>query len=196
MNSMYRALLCTAVGVALMTGCAKAPSQEVSDAQAALTAATSADAQTYAAPELEQAKAAMSQAEAELKAQEGKFLKNFDQAKAMFAKAKADAEAVAAAIPARKEVARNAAAGAEAEARSAVEQAKVLLAAAPQGKGTQADLEAFQADVRGIEDALAEVTALVSDEKYAEASNKAKSLQEKALAISDQIQVAMAKVKP
>jgi len=188
-------LVCAAVGAALLGGCAKAPTQEMNDAETALTTSSSADAQTYAAQELEQAKASLSQAEAEVKAQEGKILKNFDQAKVMLAKAKVDAEAVTAAIPARKEAARNMAEAAAAEARTAVEQAKALLLQAPQGKGTQADLEALQGDLNGLEDGLVEVSTLVSGEKYGEATDKAKFLLEKALSITDQVGDAMAKVK-
>lgn len=196
MKILTQALVCATAAAALLAGCAKPPTQEMTAAQGAVQATVGAGAETYAAKELAAVKDQLAQADAELKVQEGKLLKNYDKAKEMLAKAKADAEAAAALVPARKEAARSAAATAETEARTALDEAKALLAQAPKGKGSQADLEAFQADLKGIEDALAEVPTLMAAEGYADATAKAQSLREKAAGVSEQVTNAMAKVKP
>ncbi len=194
MKTVSKTLLCAVAAAALATGCAKAPTQEMTDAKSAVDASAASGAQVYAAAELEAVKARFAAAEAEVKAQEGVMFKKYDKAKELLAQAKAEADALAASIPARKEAARAAAAAVEAEAQAALAEAKDLLAQAPKGKGAQADLEAYQADLTGIEEAMAEVTSLVTAENYLEASAKAQALKEKAMAVSEAIRAAMAKI--
>jgi len=194
MNRVVRGLVCGAAAAALVAGCAKAPVQEMSDAKSAVEASVAAGADKYAAQELAQAQAVLASAEAEVRAQEAKTFKNYDKAKEILAKAKAEAEAVKASVPARKEAARNAALAAESEARAALDEAKALLANAPKGKGTRADIEAFAADLKGVEDALPEIQGMISAEDYFGAEEKARALGQKAAAVSTEVAAAMQKL--
>jgi TonB family protein len=82
-----------AVGLAVITvGCASPPSAEVDAANAAVDKASSQEAGRYAAESLKSAQDARAALDAELKVQEGKWLKSYDKAQelAMTAKAAGD----------------------------------------------------------------------------------------------------------
>jgi len=181
--------------VSLFSSCAKQPTQEINDAKAAVEAATKEGADVYAADELKKLNADLTAALDEVATQDKKFFKKFTTAKEMLAKVKADAEALKATIPAKKEAAKNAALTAQQEARASLDEAKALLEKAPRGKGTKADIEAFTADLKGLEDSFAEIQAAIDKEDYLGASSKAASIKEKAASISGQIQAAIEKVK-
>lgn len=187
--------LALSMAAAFFTACAKAPTEELAAAQAAITAAANEGATKYAVEDLKKVNDEVAAAQAAIKEQEGKFFKNYDKAKEIIAKAKADADALKASIPARKEAAKNAALAAQTAAAASVDNAKKLLAKAPRGKGSQADLAAFGADIKGLEAALAEVQALVGSEDFLPAAEKANDVKAKADQISAQIEAAMAKVK-
>ncbi len=187
--------LALATAAAFFTACAKAPTQELNDAQAAISAAAGAGASKYAAPELKALDDRIAAAQAEIKGQEGKFFKNYDKAKEILAKAKADADALKASIPARKEAARKAAIEAQNQAVTAVDGAKKLLAKAPKGKGTSSDLKMLASDLDGLKAALAEVQTLITSEDFIPAADKANQVKAKAAQIQSEIEAAMAKVK-
>jgi len=188
--------LALAMAAAFFTACAKAPTQELADATAAIAAAAQAGAEKYAVQELKTVNDQIGNAQAAIKEQEGKFFKNYDKAKEILAKTKADADALKASIPARKEAAKNAALAAQAEAVAAVKAAGELLKKAPKGKGGAADIAAFKADLAGLESALSEVAALIGTEDFIPAGDKAAGVKAKAAQISAQIEAAIAKVAP
>ena len=55
-----------------------------------------------------------------------------------------------------------------------------MLAKAPKGKGTKADIEAMRADVAGIEAALSEAQGMIDGEDYLGATDKANGAKAKA----------------
>jgi hypothetical protein len=181
--------------MSLFVSCAKQPAQEINDAKAAVEAATNAGADVYAPDELKKLNDELATATDEVNTQSKKFFKKYGPAKEMLAKVKADADALAASIPAKKEAAKNAAMTAQQEAQAALEEAKALLDKAPRGKGTRADIEAMKADLKGLEDSFPEIQAAIDREDYFGASNTAATIKEKAVAISDQVKAAMEKVK-
>jgi hypothetical protein len=196
MKIALKSLVIAVAAVALLAGCAKPPTQELADAKATIDAGVAMQAPVYAPEELAKVKKDLAAAEAEIKVQDEKFWKNYDNAKAMLVKVKGDAEAIKAAIPARKEAAKKAAIEAEAAAKASLEEAKALLAKAPKGKGTRADIEAFAADLKGVEDALPQVAAKIASEDFFGASDNANSLKAKAMSVSEQINAAIEKAKP
>lgn len=195
MKKLVKVLILGAFVVSLFSSCAKQPAQEINDAKAAVEAAAKEGADVYAADELKKLNDDLTAALDEVATQDKKFFKKFATAKEMLAKVKADAEALKATIPAKKEAAKNAAVTAQQEARAALDEAKALLEKAPRGKGTKADIEAFTADLKGLEDAYPEIQAAIDNEDYFGASSKAASIKEKAASISAQIQAAIEKVK-
>jgi hypothetical protein len=193
-NFMKVAILSIFV-VSLFSSCAKQPTQDIDAAKAAIEAAKQEGADVYAAEEFKKLNDDVSAAMYEVSTQSGKFFKKFGTAKEMLVKVKADAEALKATIPAKKEAAKQAAQTAMDEAKAAWEEAKALLEKAPKGKGTKADIEAMKADLAGLEVAANEAMASFGSEDYLGAKDKATAIKEKAVAISDQIKAAMEKVK-
>jgi len=178
----------------LLIGCGKQPVEDINAAQAAVNAVIAEGAEKYAPEDAKMLNDELTAALDEIKVQDGKTMKNYGKAQEMLAKVKADAEALKTSLPVKKEEAKNNALTAQEAAKTAIEDAKKLLAKAPKGKGSRADIEAMKADVKGLEDSLVEVQAAVDAEDYATANAKAKSIQEKAAEVSSQITQAMEKV--
>ena len=181
--------------VSLFSSCAKQPTEGIDAAKAAIAAASNEGADVYAADELKKLNDDLQAAMDEVNTQGKKFFKSFGTAKEMLAKVQADADALKATIPARKEEAKAAAETALTEAKAAWEEAKTLLDKAPKGKGTKADIEAMKADLAGLETAAGEAMASFEAGDYFGAKEKAVVIKEKSMAISDQIKAALEKVK-
>lgn len=193
---MKRLLLSLTVALTMLvvlTSCAKQPSQEINDAKAAIDAVIAEGGEKYANEEVKQMNDELTAAMDEVKVQDGKFFKNYDKAKELLAKVKGSADTLKAEIPARKEKAKADATAALEAANTAVSDAKAMLAKAPKGKGSQADIEAMRADIAGLEASLAEVQSLIDGEDYMAAIDKANSARDKAAEVSNQITMAMEK---
>jgi hypothetical protein len=165
------------------------------EAKAAVDAAKSEGADIYAAEELKALEDSLTAAMEEVETQSKKFFKSYGDSKDMLAQVKADAEALKASIPGKKEQAKNEAIAMMEEAKVAVEKAKAFLEKAPRGKGTKADIDAFTADLKGLEDSLIDVQAKIDGGDYFGALDSGRTIMEKATSISDEIQKAIEKVK-
>jgi hypothetical protein len=181
--------------VSLFSSCAKQPTEVIDAAKASIEAASKEGASVYAADELKKLNDDLQAAMDEVSTQSKKFFKKYGTAKEMLAKVQADADALKATIPAKKEAAKNAALQAQTEARAALDEAKALLDKAPMGKGTKADIMAMKADLDGLETSFAEIQTAIDGEDYFGASAKAATIKEKATVISDQVKAAIEKVQ-
>jgi hypothetical protein len=170
-----------------VVGCSKPPTEELNAAKSAVDA-VAPEASKYAAEDVKKLNDDLQAAQNEISA------KNYKNAKEILVKVKADAETLKTTLPQRKEQAKNNAIAAQDVAKTAVADAKALLAKAPKGKGSKADIEAMKADIKGLEELLPEVQRLIDTENYAVATEKANAFKEKAAAVSDQINQALEKV--
>jgi len=196
MERVYKLVMIGLVGAFILNGCAKAPTQEINDTKAQVEAVTNTDTQTYAADELSKLNSDLTAALDEVNLQNDKFLfKKYDNAKVMLANVKTAAENVKTVAAQRKEEAKNKAITAQGEAQVAIDAAKALLEKAPTGKGTKADIEMFKADLTGIEESFAALQGTIDAEKYSDALNSANIIKEKAASISNEITLAIEKVK-
>jgi PBP1b-binding outer membrane lipoprotein LpoB len=189
-------LVLVVLGLSLvLVGCASAPTEEVNATKAAVEAVQNDDVTTYAPESLQAAQDNLNKALSEIQTQDAKFALSRDykaasemlkaakdsaekaknDAQANKAQAKADAEALIASLPAT------------------LEEAKKVLAKAPRGKDTRADLEAMQNDLKLAEEALTEANTLMTQEKYKDAL--AKAVKQQAAAVTEQVQAALAKLK-
>jgi len=178
----------------LFSACAKEPTEDINAAKTAVSAAKSEDAEKYLPEEVKNVNYAMQAAEDEIKLQNDKTFKDYTKAKELLAKAKADADALKVNLEAKKEEAKNNATAAQEAAKTSIEEAKGLLDQAPKGKGSMADIEAFKADLKGMEDSLIEVQTAIDSADYNTAIEKATAIKDKATGISDQVKTAMEKV--
>jgi len=181
------------VMAALLVGCAKPPTAEMDAAKVAMESAVGAGAGTYAKDGLKNINDAWASAQDEVKKQEGKLFKNYDNAKAIIAKVTSDAAALKTETETKKAQAKLDAEAASTAAAAAVAQAEALLAQAPTGKGTKADIEAMKADLAGIKGSVAEIATLIASQEYFAATDKAKAISAKAADISAQVQAAIDK---
>ncbi len=181
--------------VAFLAGCASKPQKEIDETTAAVNAVVQEGLGKYSPENEKKVKDALAAAMDEIKVQEGKTFKNFDKTKQLLADAKKMADEQKAALPAMKEQAKQNATSAVDAAKAAVEDAKKVLAQAPKGKGTAADIEALRGDVKGAEDMLPEVQGLIDKEDYAGAVTKANAIKEKAEGVSNQVKQALEKVQ-
>jgi TonB family protein len=109
-----------ALGLAIIvTGCASPPAADVDAAKAALDKAEAGHAGQYAAESLKAAQDARASLDAELKAQEGKWLKSYDKTKELAVAAKAAGDKAAADAVAGREKADAVAAKEKADAAAA-----------------------------------------------------------------------------
>jgi hypothetical protein len=171
-------LLSVLAGVALLSAaCAKEPTEALNAASSALAAAKTAEAADYAPAALAAAETASAALQAELKAQGEKYAvtRSYTKAAELAVVAKAAADAAAAEAVTGKEQMKTEATTLVAGVRSAVEATKQVLATAPKGKGSAADLEAMKSDVAGVETALADMDAAIANGNYKDAKVKAEA---------------------
>jgi hypothetical protein len=194
MKKTLKFLALSVVTIFLLVGCAKQPTEEINAAKASVDAVVAEGAQKFAAEDAKKLNDSMQAAQDEIKVQDGKTFKDYAKAKELLAKVKTDAETLKAGLAAKKEEAKKNAAAAQEAAKTSVADAKALLAKAPKGKGSKADIEALKADLKGIEDSMTEIKTANDAEDYNVAIEKSNAIKDKAAAISDQIKKAMEKV--
>ena len=197
MKKLSKYFACGLLVMFILAGCAKQPTDEMNAAQKALEDLKAAGGEKYIPEESKKVADTLAAAQEEIKTQDGKFFltRNYDKAKQMLAQAIADSEKVKGDVAAKKEEAKTNALAAQEAATASVKEAAALLAKAPMGKGSRADIEALKGDLKGLEDGLPELEQLMGQEDYLAVIDKAKAIQEKADAVSNQVKEAMQKVK-
>lgn len=187
-------LLLALVMTASISACSKQPAEEIGAAKTAVDSAVSEGAEKYAAEEYKALQTALNAAMDEVKAQEGKMFGKYDKAKELLAQVKTSAEQVKGKAVAAREEFRTAASAAKDTAAAALVEVQGLLAVAPVGKGSEADLEAMRADVAGLETTLAEVQPMIDGGDFVAAKEKAEGVIAKIAAITAEIQAAQSKM--
>ena len=197
MKNLLKYFACGMLVMFILVGCAKQPTDVMNAAQKALEDLKAAGGEKYIPEDFKKVADSLAAALEEIKTQDGKFFltRNYDKAKQMLAQVMADTEKVKGDVAAKKEEAKKNAQAAQEAAMASVKEATALLAKAPMGKGARADIEALKGDVKGLEDGLPELQQLMDQEDYVVALDKAKAIQEKADAVSNQVKEAMKKVK-
>jgi len=197
MKKLSKYFACGLLVMFILAGCAKQPTDDMNAAQKALEDLKAAGGEKYIPEESKKVADTLAAAQEEIKTQDGKFFltRNYDKAKQMLAQSIADSEKVKGEVAAKKEEAKNNALAAQQAAMASLKEATALLAKAPMGKGARADIEALKGDLKGLEDGLPELQQLMDQEDYLAVIDKAKAIQEKADAVSNQVKEAMQKVK-
>lgn len=193
-------LVAIVVASMVMTGCAKPPVAEMDAAKGALTTAEGVEAATYADAELNEAKAAVAAAEAELATQQGKFAlgRNYDKAKELIAEAANKATAAQTAAIAGKEEAVQKAEASLSTLNSAIASIDAMVAhlqACPKKpKGFDADMLVIGTQVDALKAEVAPVQQAISDGDYNGAVARAESVQVQAATLSTDLEGAAEKI--
>jgi hypothetical protein len=184
------------LGLALtVAGCGAPPQADLDAAKTALDSATAAGAGEYAGASLTAAQDAQTALDAELKAQEGNWLKSYTKATQLAAAVKTAGEKAAADAAAGKETAKNEATAAIGDVKTLLTEAQGLLAKAPKGKGSAADIEAMKTDLATAATAITEAESALSSGKFLEAKAKAESARTTANTVKTAVEAAMAAKK-
>lgn len=180
----------------MLSGCASAPTEEINATNEALKAIENPDVNTYAPESLKTAQDELTKALAEVKTQDEKFAmtRDYKPAVAMLKSAKELADKAKEDAVANKAKAKASAEAAIAELPQTMQEASTLLAKAPKGKDTKADIEAMQNDLKLAEEAATEANQAMASEQYIVAQEKADTAKSKATAIIDQVNAARQKL--
>jgi len=177
-----------------LSACGKQPTEEITATRAAIDAAVAEGAEKYTADDLKLVNDQMEAAMAEIKVQDEKLFKNYDKAKEILVKVKADADGLKGKVASVKEEMKNNAIALLAEANASLAEAKATLETAPRGKGSMADIEAMKSDVAGLEEAVNEIQPLIDAGEYAAAIEKATAIKTRAVSVSDEIKAVQEKL--
>jgi len=187
-------VLSAILGIALLTAaCASEPKEAVSAARAALEAARTAGAADYAPAALAAAETAFASLDAELKAQSDKFAltRSYTKATELAAAAMTAAETATAEAATGKEKMKTDVTALMGEVKTAITTTTEMLAKAPKGKGSAADIEAMKSDVAGIESSLADIDAAIAAGRFKDAMVKAEAAKQGLDRIAADVQAAM-----
>jgi hypothetical protein len=165
------------VAVASLSACSKPPAEAIALAEEAQQGAIAAGAQDYAPEALNAVTEAKAALDAEIAAQGEKMslTRSYKQAETLAAAYKTAADQATTAANAAKEQARNEATTLITESRTALEEVRALLASAPRGKGSRADLAALGADLDAAATGLTEAEDALTSQMYLDARSKASS---------------------
>lgn len=195
MKQNIRYIVISLIAMVFITGCSKQPLQEINTAKAAVDSIISEGAEKYLPDDAKKINDDLNKAMDEIKAQDAQTFKNYENAKKMLAAVKAEADAINAKLPAKKEEAKKDAITAMEDARIAMDAAKTLAEKASKGKDAKTTGEAPGADIKNLEDSFKELQAQVDREDYLTIASKAAEIKSKASELSAVMQQPAAKTE-
>src|SRR5690349_5059824 len=184
--------LCTLI---LVSGCAQPPVDQINAAEQAVKDAQQSGAATYVANDYAKIEGLMAALKKEVADQEGKFalLRDYGKAEQLAATTKTEAERVKGDAVKKMEQAKFAATQAQQAAQASVVSTLELVAKAPTGKD-RAAIESIKADAEALKASLNDVQMMLDKADFLGAETKANAIQQKADAVSHEIETALAKV--
>jgi len=179
----------------LMSGCAQPPADQINAADQAVKDAQQSGAATYVPDDYAKLEGLLSAMKTEVAEQDGKFalLRDYGKAEQLAATTKAEAERLKTEAAQKLEEAKFGATQAHHAAQASVTSTLELVAKAPVGKD-RAALQTIKTDAEALKASLNEVQMMIDKGQYLGAETKAKAIQEKADAVSHEIETALAKI--
>jgi hypothetical protein len=180
----------------LVAACAQPPTEKLAAAEKAVGEARGAGAPTYLGEDFTKLEGMLASAKKEVAEQDAKFalLRDYGKSEQLLASITTDAARITTETGKKKEEAKVAATQAQQAAQAAVQAAQALVAKAPAGKD-RAALQAIKADSEGLTASLTEIQKAIDGGDYQGAQAKAKAIQDKAQAISTEVETALAKTQ-
>jgi hypothetical protein len=191
-----RHLLVSIMGTCLlMCGCAQPPADQINAADQAVKDAQQSGAATYVPDDYAKLEGLLSAMKMEVAEQDGKFalLRDYGKAEQLAATTKAEAERLKTEAAQKLEEAKFGATQAHHAAQASVTSTLELVAKAPVGKD-RAALQSIKTDAEALKASLNDVQMMIDKGQYLGAETKAKAIQEKADAVSHEIETALAKI--
>lgn len=191
-----RHLLVSIMGACLlMSGCAQPPADQINAADQAVKDAQQSGAATYVPDDYAKLEGLLSAMKTEVAEQDGKFalFRDYGKAEQLAATTKAEAERLKTEAAQKLEEAKFGATQAHHAAQASVTSTLELVAKAPVGKD-RAALQTIKTDAEALKASLNDVQMMIDKGQYLGAETKAKAIQEKADAVSHEIETALAKI--
>ncbi len=181
--------------ILMIAGCAQPPAEQINAAEQAIKDAQQSGAATYVPDEYAKLEGTLSAIKKEVADQDAKFalFRDYGKVEQLAATAKAEADRAKAEAGKKMDEAKTAALQAHREAQDAVKHATDLIAKAPTGKD-RAALESIKTDAEALKASLNDVQMMIDKSDYPAAKTKADAIREKSLAVSHEIEAALAKV--
>ena len=177
-------LVSIAVLVLSILGCAKAPTEEMAAAKAAVKDARDHGAEVYASDAFSEATKALASAESNV------ATKKYDAAKNFALQAKQQAESAKQSAIKNKAAAKVKAEAAASEAADALITAEEALVGAPKGKGAEEDLQQLNLDLEHAKSLFATASQKMDSEEYYAALANAQQVSAEASSIQEAVKIA------
>lgn len=176
------------------TSCGKMPQDDINATKAAVETAKAAQADVYMAPEFKALQDSLTVVMQGIEAENSKFLKNFDALTVKLDTLKSQAEAIAVAVPAKKQAVKQEAETTLAAVKTAIEETRALLAKAPKGKEGKEALEQISNELNVVATTVGEVeTSLTGDVNYIQVLDKLNASQKSVADLNAELSEAIAK---
>ncbi|NMC41782.1 MAG: hypothetical protein GYA43_11555 [Bacteroidales bacterium] len=182
------------VMTALLAGCGKVPQAQVDEANAAIEAAQTAQADVYVPADFAALQDSMRAVNAYIEGQKSKLFKKYGPAKENLTKVVALAKTVQESAVARKEEVKKEVETLIESLKGVIEENSKLFPRAPRGKEGAPVLEQMKTEMETVSAASAEAQNLYVDGKYMDALNKLKAAKETADKINNDLKEAIKKV--
>lgn len=176
------------------TSCGKMPQEQMDATKTAVESAQAAQADIYMAPEFKAVQDSLAVVMQAIEAENSKMFKNFDAMSVKLDTLKAQAEAIAAAVPAKKEAVKQEADTVLVSVKTAIEDTKALLAKAPKGKEGKAALEQISNELNVVAGKVGEIeTAMTGDVNFVQVLDQLNAAQKSVAALNEELSAAIAK---
>lgn len=179
----------------MLSACNEKPVTSLASTEAAIQEARRMGAQDYASEGLKLAEDQYQKAQEEIAMQENSFsvMRDYKASEELLLKARMEAEKAVSDTNLRKVQAKTEAEAAVTLARNTLSEARTLLAQAPKGKGTQADLQALKGDLEAADSINADLDLALGKEDYLGVKAKAEAMRNLSVRVHDQVTTAMQK---
>lgn len=178
----------------MATSCGKMPQENMDATKAAVENAQVAQADVYMAPEFKALQDSLAVVMQAIEAENSNFFKNFDALTVKLDTLKAQAEAIAAAAPVKKEAVKQEAATVLEGVKTAIEDTKALLSKAPKGKEGKAALEQITNELNVVTATVAEVeSSMAGDVNFIQVLDKLNAAQKSVADLNAELSEAIAK---
>jgi hypothetical protein len=192
-NKFLLSLSAFAIALFVFSGCAKVPQAEIDNANVAIEAAKTAQADVYVPEAFAALQDSMNVAVTSIEAKKSKLFKSYKNEKAQLINVVAISEDVKAKTEARINELKAEIQQTLTDITSIVEENKTLITQAPKGKGGSTVLMAIKAEIATIETSAAEVQAAVGTESFIATLDKAKAVKEQASNINTELKAVIEK---
>ncbi len=195
MKKAFRMLLVLPLVVVLLAGCSKPPEMEMAAADQAAQAAQASQASKYAPQDWQMAQDTLQAARAEKAAQDSRFamFRSYGKSKAMFEKASALSNTAASNAKVEMERVRKETEQLLNMVKTELDSTAAMVANAPVGKDTKAEIELMKQDMTALQQTFAEAQAEYGRNNFDAAKSKAQSIRDRMASMKTQLEAAMAK---